>query len=61
MNIWFLLIAFILLIVLYAVLKVDKVNKISIDKENIIVNETVENNLDPKFIYIVKKEVDKYV
>lgn len=34
----------ILLIVLYAVLKADKVNKISIDKENIIVNPTVESN-----------------
>ena len=38
----------ILLIVLYAVLKVDKVNKITIDKENIIVNETVENNVTLK-------------
>ena len=34
----------ILLVVLYTVLKADKVNKISIDKENIVVNETVENN-----------------
>ena len=35
----------ILLIVLYMVLKADKVNKISIDKENIVINETVENNV----------------
>ena len=34
----------ILLVVLYMVLKVDKVNKISIDKEKIVINETVENN-----------------
>ena len=38
----------VLLIVLYAVLKADKVNKISIDKENIVVNETVENNVTLK-------------
>ena len=38
----------ILLIVLYMVLKADKVNKVSIDKENIIVNETVENNVTLK-------------
>lgn len=38
----------ILLAVLYTVLKVDKVNKISIDKENIVVNETVENNVTLK-------------
>ena len=35
----------ILLVVLYMVLKADKVNKVSIDKENIVVNETVENNV----------------
>ena len=34
----------VLLVVLYMVLKVDKVNKITIDKEKIVVNETVENN-----------------
>ena len=34
----------VLLIVLYMVLKVDKVNKITIDKEKIVVNETVEKN-----------------
>lgn len=34
----------ILLVVLYMVLKVDKVNKITIDKENIVVNQTVEEN-----------------
>ena len=34
----------VLLIVLYAVLKADKVNKISIDKDNIEVNESVKNN-----------------
>ena len=38
----------VLLVVLYTVLKADKVNKISIDKENIIVNETVENNVTLK-------------
>lgn len=38
----------ILLVVLYMVLKADKVNKISIDKENIVVNETVENNVTLK-------------
>ena len=35
----------VLFVVLYMVLKADKVNKISIDKENIVVNETVENNV----------------
>lgn len=34
----------VLLVVLYGVIKAEKVNKISIDKENIVVNETVENN-----------------
>ena len=34
----------VLLVVLYMVLKVDKVNKITIDKEKIVINETVENN-----------------
>ena len=38
----------VLLVVLYMVLKADKVNKISIDKENIVVNETVENNVTLK-------------
>ena len=38
----------VLLAVLYMVLKADKVNKISIDKENIVVNETVENNVSLK-------------
>lgn len=38
----------ILLVVLYVVLKADKVNKISIDKEKIVVNETVENNVTLK-------------
>lgn len=38
----------ILLIVLYMVLKADKVNKISIDKDKIVVNETVENNVSLK-------------
>ena len=38
----------VLLAVLYMVLKADKVNKISIDKENIVVNETVENNVTLK-------------
>lgn len=34
----------ILLAVLYVVLKTEKVDKISIDKENIVINEAVENN-----------------
>lgn len=34
----------VLVIVLYAVLKTEKINKISIDKENIEVNEAVKNN-----------------
>ena len=38
----------ILLVVLYMVLKADKVNKVSIDKENIVVNETVVNNVSLK-------------
>ena len=38
----------ILLVVLYMVLKADKVNKVSIDKEDIVVNETVENNVTLK-------------
>ena len=38
----------ILLVVLYMVLKADKVNKVSIDRENIVVNETVENNVTLK-------------
>lgn len=42
------LILVVLLVVLYTVLKADKVNKIAIDKENIVVNETVEDNVTLK-------------
>ena len=35
----------ILLVVLYVVLKADKVNKVAIDKEDIVVNEKVEENV----------------
>ena len=38
----------VLLVVLYGVLKVDKVDKISIDREDIVVNEHVENNVELK-------------
>ena len=38
----------ILLIVLYGALKVDKVDKIAIDKEDIVVNEHVVNNVELK-------------
>lgn len=38
----------VLLIVLYSVMKVDKVEKIAIDKEHIVVNESVENNVELK-------------
>lgn len=38
----------VLLIVLYGVLKVDKVEKIAIDKEAIVVNESVEANVELK-------------
>lgn len=42
------IILIVLLVVLYMVLKVDKVNKISIDKEKIVINETVEENVTLK-------------
>lgn len=38
----------VLLIVLYGVLKVDKVDKVAIDKEDIVVNESVANNVELK-------------
>ena len=38
----------VLLVVLYGVLKMDKVDKIAIDKEDIVVNESVINNVELK-------------